>query len=130
MATSVAPRPTHRPPSETVQRRAVAELRELAHGLHQRRRTPSEILLALHARARLLASAHGVRLFPCLPILRELPGLERYDPVADGERVESEWEFRAQALAGWLSEHAREPVAQRIVRLVLDDLKARHDGEQ
>ena len=99
-----------------VARRGLSALRDLAQALHQRRRPPIEILLALHEHGRLLASAQGYRLHGMLPVVRELPGLERWDPDAEAERVEAEWRRRAEALADWLRSHTGEALAERICR--------------
>ncbi len=126
--------PADTPPSlpsrraEIVEQRCLAELREIASALHDRRRPPIEILSALHHHARLLALAHGYRLHAMLSLVRELPGLERWCPVEEGERVEADWRRRALALADWLTRHAGEGVAEEAVR-VAEEIAARHIEE-
>jgi hypothetical protein len=118
--------------------RAIDELRDLAAQLHGREMDTFDILLACGRRATLL-SRLGATLpaDAALSAVRELLGLERWDPLAnwsarleaaagidpeslvqgipdeDMERVHLR--RRAVALADWLREHGGSPIAEEVV---------------
>ena len=101
-----------------IQERGLDALRQIAAEMHARQRPAVEILAALYDHGELLAEAHGYQLHPMALLIRELPGLESFDPVAEEQAMMAERRRRAEVLSDWARRHAGTVAVEQVACLV------------